>query len=162
MFVRYFAELPYPLAPVEAALLRSPSEWIPGVAEHAEDIGEHLLAEVGFGQGTRMARKVVIELKDPIRFPSRTVLPMSWHAADHEALYPKLEADIEVASLGSDKTQLSVSARYQPPLGRVGKAIDKTFMHRVAEATIKDFVDQACGRLLATLGSATATGAAAD
>ena len=159
MFVRYFAELSYPLASVESALLRSPSEWIPGAAEHAEHIGEHLLADVGFGGGTRMARQVVIELKDPVRFPSRTVLPISWHAAEHENLYPKLEADIEVAALGPDLTQFSVSARYQPPLGPVGKAIDKTFMHRVAEATIKDFVDQACERLIAGLGSSAAAAA---
>ncbi|MCJ7831845.1 MAG: hypothetical protein MUP92_00150 [Actinobacteria bacterium] len=160
MFVRYFTELPYPLAQVEDALLRSPAEWIPGVAEHAEDFGQHLLADVGFGQGTRMARQVVIDLKDPVRFPSRTVLPISWHAADHENLYPKLEADIEVAALGPDLTQFSVSARYQPPLGPVGKAIDKTFMHRVAEATIKDFVDEACEKLISTLGSPAGAGAA--
>ena len=149
MFVRYFAELPFPLAPVEEALLREPGSWVPGLAKHAGDLGEHLLIEVGFGpEGRRVARQVLIEIKDPVRFPSRTVLPMTWKAADREALYPTLEADLEVASLGANMTQLSVSARYRPPLGALGRAIDKTLLHRVAEATIKDFVDRASEKLV--------------
>jgi uncharacterized membrane protein len=53
-----------------------------------------------------------------------------------------LEADLEVAALGGSRTQLSVSARYRPPLGSVGRVIDKALLHRVAEATIKDFLDR--------------------
>lgn len=152
MFVRYFAELPFPIASVEEALLRAPEDWIPGLATHAEDVGEHLLVEVGFGpEGRRVARQVLVELQDPVRFPSRTVLPMSWRPAGNESLYPKLDADIEVAGLGAALTQLSVSARYRPPLGVVGRAIDKTMLHRVAEATIKDFVDRAREKLVALL-----------
>ena len=149
MFVRYFAELPFPLASVEEALLRTPEEWIPGLARHAEDLGEHLLVEVGFGpEGRRLAKQVLIEIKDPVRFPSRTILPMTWRAAEKEGLYPKMDADIEVAALGQGLTQLSVSARYRPPLGLVGRAIDRTLMHRVAEATVKDFVDRAQEKLI--------------
>jgi hypothetical protein len=48
-----------------------------------------------------------------------------------------------VAPIGQNRTQLSVSTRYQPPLGPLGRAIDRTLLHRVAEATIKDFVDRA-------------------
>ncbi len=78
MFVRYFAELPFPLALVEEALLRAPEEWIPGLARHAEDLGEHLLVEVGFGpEGRRLAKQVLIEIREPVRFPSRTILPMT-------------------------------------------------------------------------------------
>ena len=148
MFVRYFAELPFPLATVEEALLRAPDEWLPGLAEHAEELGHDLLVEVGFGsEGRRVARSVVIELGEPMRFPSRTVLPMTWKAASGESLFPTLEADLEVAVLGSNLTQLSMSARYKPPLGPVGRAIDKTLLHRVAEASIKDFVDRVADRL---------------
>jgi hypothetical protein len=167
MFVRYFAELPFPFSSVEEALLRAPGEWVPGIARHAEDLGEHLLVDVGFGpEGRRVARSVIIELQDPVRFPSRTVLPMSWRAAEKESLYPKLDADIEVAPLGSDLTQISVSARYRPPMGPVGRAIDKTVLHRVAEATVKDFVDRAQEKLIALLeqpaGSSAAAGGPAD
>jgi len=32
--------------------------------------------------------------------------------------------------------------RYQPPLGVVGRTIDRVLLHRVAEATVKDFLDR--------------------
>ncbi len=47
-----------------------------------------------------------------------------------------------MASLGAQLTQLSLNGRYQPPLGLVGRTIDKALLSRVAEATIKDFIDR--------------------
>ena len=142
MFVRYYLELPLPFEQVESAVLRSPEEWVPGLARGAGDRAEVLLGEVGFGSpGRRVEKQVQIELGQPVRFPSKTVLPMRWRPTGPEALFPSLEADIEVAGLGPHRTQLSVSAQYRPPLGMVGRAIDRTLLHRVAEATMKDFVD---------------------
>jgi hypothetical protein len=63
-------------------------------------------------------------------------------------LFPQLEGDIEVAALGPNRSQLSVDARYRPPLALVGRAIDRAMLHRVAEATIKDFVDRVAERML--------------
>lgn len=142
MFVRYYLELPLPFEQVESAVLRTPEEWVPGLARGAGDRAEVLLGEVGFGApGRRVEKQVQIELGPPVRFPSKTVLPMRWRPTGSEALFPSLEADIEVAGLGPHRTQLSVSAQYRPPLGMVGRAIDRTLLHRVAEATMKDFVD---------------------
>ena len=56
-------------------------------------------------------------------------------------MFPQLDADIEVAALGAHRTQLSISARYRPPMGTVGRVLDRAMLHRVAEATIKDFLD---------------------
>ena len=39
-----------------------------------------------------------------------------------------------------------MSARYVPPLGAVGRAIDRALLFRVAEATIKDFLDRVARR----------------
>jgi hypothetical protein len=86
---------------------------------------------------------VEIELGETMRFPSKTILPMSWRPVGGESLFPSLEADVEVAALGVKRTQLSISARYRPPLGVVGQVIDRALLHRVAEATLKDFLDRA-------------------
>jgi hypothetical protein len=144
MFVRYILELDLPFTDVEQALLRSPRDWVPGVAAEAEARGELLLAEVGFGRSAyRVGKKVEIELGETMRFPSKTILPMSWRPVGGESLFPSLEADVEVAALGVKRTQLSISARYRPPLGVVGQVIDRALLHRVAEATLKDFLDRA-------------------
>jgi hypothetical protein len=59
-----------------------------------------------------------------------------------------LDADLEVARLTPTITQLSISARYAPPLGAIGSAIDRALLHRVAEATVKDFMDRVAAALL--------------
>jgi hypothetical protein len=152
MFVRYFLELTRPFEEVERALLSGPEDWVPGLASEAEARGKQLLAEVGFGlEGRRLEKQVEIEVGQPVRFPTKTVLPMSWRPTGTQVLFPLFEADIEVAALGLGQTQLSVSARYRPPLGVVGRVIDRAVMHRVAEATVKDFLDRAADALAGTV-----------
>lgn len=154
MFVRYFVEVPLPFEQAEGLLLDSPGRWVPGLARGAHARGERLLAEVGFGgAGRRVVKRVEIELGRPLRYPTKTVVPMTWRASGPEALFPTLEADVEVAALGPDRSQLAVSARYRPPLGSVGRIIDRALLHRVAEATLKDFVDRVAERLLAPAAS---------
>lgn len=150
MFVRYFLELALPFQDVEGTLLRGPEEWVPGLARDAQDRGELLLAEVGFGtDGKRLEKRAVIELRPPLRISSsKTILPMSWEATGPRGLFPTFDADIEVAALGPSRTQLSISARYRPPLGAIGRAIDRALMHRVAEAAVKDFLDRVGETLL--------------
>ena len=79
---------------------------------------------------------------EPVRFPSMTSLPLTWEPVGLEGVLPRLEADIELGSLGEDRTQLAISARYRPPLGVVGRTVDRVLLHRVAEATVKDFLDR--------------------
>jgi hypothetical protein len=67
---------------------------------------------------------------------------MTWEATGPEGLLPTLEGDLEVASLGPNRTQLSISAMYTPPMGAFGRALDRGLLHRVAEATVKDFLDR--------------------
>ena len=126
---------------VEAALLRSPESWVPGLARDANHHGDALLAEVGFGDDVRVARRVEIAFGDVVRMPSKTVIPLHWAAAGASGLFPALDADLEIAPLGPARTQLAMSARYVPPLGAVGRAIDRAVLFRVAEATLKDFLD---------------------
>jgi hypothetical protein len=53
------------------------------------------------------------------------------------ALVPALDADVTLTVAGHDVTMLAVSGTYRPPLGSVGAGLDRTIMHRVAEATIR-------------------------
>jgi len=148
MFARYFVELPMDPDRVEDALLRDPHSWLPGLASEANFQGDILLAEVGFGDDIRMARTVAIELGDPVTMPSKTVVPIRWTAVGASGLFPALDADLEIAPLNAHRTQLAMSARYVPPLGALGRAIDRAILFRVAEATLKDFLDRVRDSLL--------------
>jgi hypothetical protein len=156
MFARYYLDLEVPYSDVEAALTADPEAWMPGLLRDAEERGEALLAEVGFVvEERRIDKEVEIRLGTPYRIPSKTLLPMSWSATGAERLFPQLDADIEVAALGPHRTQLSISARYRPPMGVLGRALDRAMLHRVAEATIKDFLDRVGERIRAREPSAS-------
>jgi hypothetical protein len=142
MFARYFVELPVPADRLEQALLASPEAWLPGLALEAHARGERLLAEVGFGERVHVSRRVIVEVGQPLRRHSTTLLPIRWRPAASSGLVPELDADLEVAALTPAASQLSISARYTPPLGTVGAAIDRALLHRVAEATLKNFLDR--------------------
>ncbi len=153
MFARYFVELPIEPELVERALTDAPDGWVPGLASQANSRGDALLAEVGFGEHVRVARQVAIEFGQPVRMASKTVLPLRWTATGARGLFPALEADLEVAPLGPQRTQLAISARYVPPLGPLGKVIDRAVLFRVAEATLKDFLDKVGERLMSASGA---------
>jgi hypothetical protein len=148
MFARYFVELPTEAEQVEHALVESPERWLPGLADEATQRGDALMAAVGFGSDPRVARKVAIEFRQPIRTPARLIVPFRWISVESPGLFPALEADLEVAPLGHDRTQLAISARYEPPLGALGRVADRALMHRVAEATLKDFLDRVAESLM--------------
>jgi hypothetical protein len=139
MFARYFIELPVSREEVERTLTDDPRRWLPGLATDANHRGDALLADVGFGERLRVKREVVLELGTAVRSSSKTAFPLRWRASDHPGLFPALDADLEVAPLGDLLTQLAMSARYVPPFGGVGRAIDRALLSRVAEATLKDF-----------------------
>ena len=143
MFVRYYMELPLPARQVEHAMLDSPADWLSMVAGEAQRRGDHLLTEVGVGPlGPRLGRRVTIQIGQPVRFPSMTSLPLTWEPIELEGMLPRLDANIELGALGEGRTQLAISARYRPPLGLVGRTVDRVLLHRVAEATLKDFLDR--------------------
>jgi hypothetical protein len=156
MFIRYFLELQLPFGEVERLLLADPASWLPGMATEAEHRGGRLLVEVGFElrDDRRIDREVQIEVGEPVSVPSTTTkLPITWKAKHGAGAFPRLDGDIEIAALGAGRTQLSMSARYRPPLGMIGRTLDRALMHGVAEATVKDFLDRVGERLALRSGA---------
>ena len=144
MFVRYYVDLAVPFDAVEERLLDAPERWLPGLLEDAEDRGARLLADVGFPV-TRTAvdgQRIEVSIGDVYRGPGKSSIPVTWTAEGGERLFPSLDGDVEVAALGERRTQLSISARYRAPTGAAARALDRALMHRVVEATVKDFLDR--------------------
>ena len=142
MFVRSFVEISSPFPDVDAALTKDGAEWLPGVASSAGQGGERRMTEVGFGDAVRVERPVIVTMGPPIRMSFKTLVPISWRPSSTEALLPGMEAEIELAPMGEDHTQLAMTASYTPPFGLLGRVADRALLHRVAEATIKDFLDR--------------------
>jgi hypothetical protein len=50
--------------------------------------------------------------------------------------------DLELAPFGPGASHLAMSGRYTPPYGAIGQALDRALLNRVAEATVRDFVQR--------------------
>jgi hypothetical protein len=146
MFLRAFVEIRVPTEGAAGILRHLPQTLVESFASEAIDHGHTVLAEVGFPMGShRFAKQVEIVLGDAVETPSRTWLPLTWQATGAATFFPSLEGELEAAPLGRELTQIGLSARYKPPFGVVGSTLDRMFLHRVAEATVADFLQRVAG-----------------
>ena len=60
-----------------------------------------------------------------------------------------MDAELVIARVGDDLTQVKIQGQYAPPFGGFGRLIDQAFLHRVAEATTKELVDRIVEELAA-------------
>ena len=122
--------------------------WMPDMAKDANGDGEKLLSELGFDLGKRrIGSRIKVEIGAPKTTAGLMFLPIRWRSATEAGLFPTLEGELEVAAIGSARTQLGLSANYEPPLGVLGKIADRTLFHRVAEVTVKDFLERVGERI---------------
>ena len=152
MLLRYFVVIARPIAEIETDLATGAQKWMPALAWMANGHGQRLLSELGFEVGKRrMARRIEVELGALRPMGGVTLLPIRWRAASHAGLFPGLDGQLEIAPIGKTTTQLCLSASYEPPFGLLGKIADRALMHRVAELTVKDFLDRIGNRLQASV-----------
>jgi hypothetical protein len=152
MLVRYYVELPYPAYAVEAALSSDPQAWLPEIVHGSNQWGMELISKVGLNIGhRRIDREVSLVVSRPHQLGDTCVIPIAWAPTAARSVLPSLEGDLEVSPLGEDRAQLAISASYRPPMGWVGALSDRALMRRVAEATVKDFLDHVAAAVEANL-----------
>ena len=155
VLVRYYLELGRPAHVVEEVLTQDPQGWLPELVQATSRWGTDLVSRVGLSVGGhRVDREVNVRVFALYRLGDTSVIPIAWHPSVESSMLPSLEGDIELSPLGDDRAQLAISASYRPPLGWLGAVSDRALMRRVAEATIKDFLDRVAGRLEANLAQA--------
>lgn len=79
------------------------------------------------------------------------MLPVSWEAVGGLPIFPSMEGTVHVEPSGPGSTKLTLNARYDPPLGKLGELVDRAVMHRVAQDTMTDFVERLGQALAAEL-----------
>jgi len=142
MFIRYFVTVGLPSNEVAAAFQTGVELWMPDLIQKVNGQGMQLLSELGFEvRNRRVERQIEVHVGTPQAIVGATLVPIEWRAASASWLFPELNGQLEIAPLGSATTQLGISATYEPPLGLVGKIADRALLHRVAEVTIRDFLE---------------------
>ena len=137
MYIRSATRISLPLAVCEAAL--------PDAVQRAADSDP----SVGFKVGPAAVRKRVrLVVGPPERLGDWLRIPLAWSARPAAPLFPVLDGYLQLQPLTPRESKLSLKATYQPPLGRLGQAIDDAALHTIARATVKDFVDAVRARVL--------------
>jgi hypothetical protein len=140
MFVHYETKVHLPLPDVQRGFDSLQSQ-LRTLADVAYREGEELRARVGPGAGA-VAKEVRLEIGAPEIHRSGLVYPVSWSAVGAEMLFPRLNADLIVSHIGPAQTRIIMDGTYQPPLGPLGRVVDRVLLRRVAESTVKTWVDR--------------------
>lgn len=96
--------------------------------------------------GIDVGKNVAIRIKLYEEFESkagkRMTVHLEWKATDQPGFFPVMTARLEVYPITSTETQLDFHGEYEPPLGVLGKAIDAIVGHRIAEASVHQFLSE--------------------
>ncbi|HEV2360722.1 MAG TPA: hypothetical protein VGS21_03365 [Acidimicrobiales bacterium] len=151
VFVQDFKTIGGAFEDVEARVTGDPGLFFNPALRDAIDAGERMRVRVGPRSWPEALSKTVKITVNPARHVGdAVVVPFSWQADGGGSLFPHLDADLEITPAGPDETCLTLRARYQPPWGRVGRFADDVLLHRVAESTIRAFLDSVSTALAST------------
>jgi hypothetical protein len=149
MLVYDFTRIPLPVAQVRHRLLVAVSGLWQHVAEAAYDEGEDLLSRVGpFGPVPGLSKAVSMQVGKARDRGEGFVIPLQWSATGPTELFPVMLADLEITPLGADQSQLRLSGSYDPPLGPIGRQLDRLLLHQLAEATVRALLGQLVAALM--------------
>lgn len=119
-------------------------------ASRAESVASELHVDFGgFGikADIKIAVKDVEERRDEALGTLSTRLPLEWEAANKPGLFPLMKGELLLYPLTSTETQLDFSGLYEPPFGTVGKAMNAMVGHRIAEASVHQFINDVASYL---------------
>jgi hypothetical protein len=142
MLVYYFGHVAGTLAEVAILISDSHSD-LSAWADLAIRHGEELRTRIDPGP-FMPAKEVHVEVGKAERRSGSVVIPLKWKATGPEALFPEMNADLVLQPIGHTDVQVVFRGSYDPPFGGIGRLLDRALMHRLAEASVKSFVDQLC------------------
>jgi hypothetical protein len=149
VFVEDFVDVDASLEALRGSLLAGEG-WLAPMAGAAERDGATLLLRVGPAWAAeRFQRDVRARLGGYRTRHNGFVLWLWWEAAEHPSLFPVLDGDLEVAPLGDGRARLTLTASYVPPLGVIGRGIDRAVLHRVAQSTVRSFLTRVAAAAVA-------------
>jgi hypothetical protein len=119
------------------------------------------LTRVGpLGPVRGLSRVVEVQLGELVAHDDSAQLALRWEVAGQGGgLFPALDADITLGRVDDRATTLTLTGVYRPPLGSVGAGLDQAILHRVAVATIRDFLGRV-GSAISSPASASADASA--
>jgi hypothetical protein len=133
---------------VAAAFCDDPQRWLPA-ARHEGPERFTFVVHAG-----ALTRTVHARIGGPWQAGSTRWRTFAWDLAPIEGdlppldrLLPSLDGELGLHLEGPERSTLVLDARYQPPGGPLGAAVDSVALHRVARRTVERFLEETAARL---------------
>lgn len=146
--LRSYAYVNRPYEPVRALLHARPVALLraatTSAAARANDVAGSLrVAVAGVELGVQVSMHVlaVRDEEGVAGLSPVTYVNLAWEAAHAPSLFPFMAARLSAWPLTSTETQIEIEGDYTPPFGALGAAIDAAVGHRIAEAAVRQFVE---------------------
>lgn len=123
--------------------------WFLTASDDAYGEGMTGLSRIGpRGPAPGISRLAEIRLQSLTAHDGHAGLALRWEARGPGGrLFPVLDADLTLTPAGENAALLTLSGAYRPPLGNLGAELDRLLLHRVAEATIRNFLERVASAL---------------
>jgi len=118
-------------------------------SRHAYGAGLTVVRVGPVGGAFGLSKLVEVRYRDLVTRSDSAVLTLRWEASGPGGgLFPALDADITLTPDGEHATLFRLDGAYRPPLGGLGAGLDRALLHRIAMATIADFIERIADALV--------------
>ncbi|MEM7092092.1 MAG: hypothetical protein AAF567_03750 [Actinomycetota bacterium] len=147
-FIHDFVPLGAAFGPAAARVLVALNPWsLPRVIADAYNV-ERSAAAIELGAGRVVPDEVTVVVGRPRWRADAVVVPVAVRAAPRSGLPIELEADVEVASFGSDRCHLHLLGRAKLPAGTVPMSAEASIFGRLVVAVVRHALDALAPRLV--------------
>jgi hypothetical protein len=150
MFVEADLLMPLAFDPARRALDEAMADGgLVTESRRALEDGLVFVMPVGPRGSRKPAQEVVVRLLPGRLVGPIFIVPLRWELAGSAGrLFPALDANLELVAVDHLTSRLSITGRYEPPLGKLGVVIDRAGMSKVASATMSALLTEISARLL--------------
>ena len=124
-------------------------------AKRAQSVASELhvnIAGIEIGAEVQISVRAVENHPKKIAAPQMTCLQIEWEASKMPGFFPFMEAELSIYPLTATETQLDLLGNYEVPFGFLGSAVDAVIGHRIAEASVHQFIRDVAAYLRKELG----------
>jgi hypothetical protein len=146
--LRAFLPVAGPQAALVVAFTGDPDRWLPAARRDGDDEWTVRLRAGG------LTRPVHARLGEPWQAGATWWRTLSWDPATEpdatipvERLLPSLDGELGLHTDETGRTTLVLDARYRPPGGALGAAMDAVALHRVARSSVERLLEDVGARL---------------
>lgn len=104
------------------------------------------------GDRSLLTKTLQIQLGPPVARAADVIVEFKASPVSLQSLFPRVIGAIELNPAGASGTLLTVYGRYRPPLGVVGRIVDRSLAQRVAQGALHRLLQEVATRLSADSG----------